>query len=156
MGFNLSTAFVRDGVTTSAHLNANAHLHRRFGRTWVTGLTYLRGQQVLEGFVAPFFTFYDTGLLSFSGRLGRDIGLSGQASYSHSRYSINTLKNVFDTMSASVRLQVPVMWALAAYVEGYYADHDFQQRLGLVQGIPTEFERLGIRTGLTVNVPVFR
>lgn len=156
VGFNTSTAFVRDGNFMRARLNANARLHRRFGQTWIAGLTYVRGQQVLEGFAAPFFTFSDTASLSFGGRLRRDIGLSGRASYSHSRYSLDTFRNVFDTVAASVRLQVPVMWALAAYVEGYYAEHEFQRRLGLLEGIPTSLERLGSRAGLTVSVPVFR
>lgn len=156
VGFNVSTAVLRDRNILRAHLNGNARLHRRFGRTWVAGLSYTRGQQVLEGFAAPFFTFSDTALASFSGRVGRDIALSGRVSYSHSRYSLDTFRNVFDTTAASMRLQVPVMWALAAYVEGYYAQHDFQRRLGLLEGVPSSLERLGTRAGVTVNVPVFR
>lgn len=156
VGFNMSTAVIRNRNVLRAHLNGTARLHRRFGRTWVGGVTYTRGQQVLEGFAEPFFTFSDTASVSFAGRLGRDVGLSGRASYSHNRYSIDAFSNVFDTTAASMRLQVPVMWALAAYVEGYYADHNFRQRLGLLEGIPTSLDRIGTRAGLTVSVPVFR
>jgi len=156
VGFNVSSAVVRDRNITRFAVNGNAHLYRRFGRTWFTGLIYSRGQQVLEGFAEPFFTFYDSLSATISGRLGRDIGLSGSVSYSHNRYSLDALSNVFDTFSGSTRLQVPVMWALAVYAEGYYSQHDFRSRLGLVQGVPTSHDRIGARAGLTVSVPVLR
>jgi hypothetical protein len=156
VGFHVSTAVVDQGAFTRVHLNANARLHRRFFRTWVTGVTYLRGQQVLDGFTAPFFTFSDSVSASVSGLLGRGIGLSGRASYSRNTYTLDTLSNVFNTLDASVHLQVPVMWALAAYVEGYYAEHDFQRRVGLLERVPTSLERFGTRVGLTVSVPVLR
>jgi hypothetical protein len=156
VGFNVSTALIGDGRFLSAHLNGNAHLARRFGRTWITGVTYVRGQQVLEGFAVPFFTFSDTVAATFFGRIVRDIGLSGRVSYSHSRFTLQALRNQGDTFYASSRVQVPVMWALAFYLEGYYSDHDFQRRLGLLEGIPTSIDRLGMRAGLTVSVPVYR
>lgn len=156
VGFNVSTGAVRQQGALSVHLNASAHMLRRFGRSWFTGVNYLRGQQVLEGFTQPFFTFSDTVAGTVSGRLPHALLLSGRASYSHSRFSIDALDNVFDTVSASTRLQIPVMWALAAYVEGYFAQHDFQRRLGLLEGIPSSLERFGTRAGLTVTVPVLR
>ena len=156
VGFNVSTALVDNGTVTSAHLNGTARLHRRFGRTWIAGVTYLRGQQVLEGFAVPFFTFSDTVSGSVAGRLPRDIALSGRIAYAHSRFSISELKNTFDNVSGSARLQVPVMWALATYVETYFSQHDFQRRLGLLEGIPLTFERFGVRAGMTVSVPVYR
>jgi hypothetical protein len=156
VGFNVGTAFVRSGTALSANVTGNAHLNRRFGRTWITGVNYLRGQQVLEGFAAPFFTFSDTIAASASGRLFRELGLSGRASYSHNRFTLGGLTNEFDTVSMSTRLHVPIMWALAAYVEGYYSEHDFQSRLGLVEFIPTSMNRFGTRAGLTVSVPVLR
>jgi hypothetical protein len=156
VGFNVGTALVDTGLLTRWHVNGTARLHRRFGRTWIGGVTYLRGQQVLEGFAVPFFAFSDTVSGTFSGRLVRDLALSGRLSYSHSRYSLDILSNTFDTIYASTRLQVPVMWALSAYVEGYYSEHDFQRRLGLLEGIPASLERVGMRAGLTVSVPVYR
>jgi hypothetical protein len=155
-GFNVSTAVVDGGGFTRAHLNATARLHRRFGRTWVLGLNYARGQQVLDGFTAPFFAFSDAVRGSFTGRVVRDITWSGRLTYSHSHYTLDALESSFDTTSASTRVQVPVMWALALYVEGFYNQHDFQRRLGLLEGIPTSLERTGVRAGLTVNVPVYR
>ena len=156
VGFHMSTAVVDDGRFSRFYLNGNARIHRRFGRTWVAGVTYLRGQEVLEGFTAPFFTFSDAVSASFSGRLGRDISLSGRASFSRSHYTLDELANEFDTITTSVRLQVPVMWALSAYVEGYYAAHDFEGRVGLLERVPTALDRLGTRAGLTVSVPVLR
>jgi hypothetical protein len=156
VGFNVSTAVVDDSAFTRFYVNANARLYRRFGRTWVAGVTYLRGQQVLEGFTAPFFTFSDAVTGSFSGRLVRDITLSGRGTFSHNRYTLDEATNEYDTLAASVRVQIPVMWALAAYVEGYYADHDFEGRVGLLERVPTSLERLGMRAGLTVSVPVLR
>jgi hypothetical protein len=156
VGFHMSTAVVDDGRFRRFHLNGNARIHRRFGRTWVGGVTYLRGQQVLEGFTAPFFTFSDVVSGSISGRLGRDVSLSGRATYSRNHYSLDVATNEFDTISGSVRLQVPVMWALSAYVEGYYLGHDFEGRVGLLERVPTALDRVGMRTGLTVSVPVLR
>ena len=156
VGFNMSTAFLGNESFGRVRLNGNARIHRRFGRTWIAGLAYLRGQQVFEGFSAPFFAFSDAGSFTFSGRLFRDVGLSGRALYAHSRFSLGELDNAFDSMAGSLRLQVPVMWALAAYVEGYYAEHDFQRRLGLLEGVPTSLQRVGTRAGLTVSVPVLR
>ena len=156
VGFNASTAVVQDGGLTRFAVNGSARLYRRFGRTWLGGVSYSRGQQVLEGFAQPFFTFSDAVTGSVSGRIVRDIALSGRLTYSHNTFTVQTFENEFDTVYASARLQVPVMWALAAYVEGYYADHDFQRRLGLLEGIPSQVERIGSRFGLTVSVPVFR
>ena len=156
VGFNVSTALVDQGSFTTVYLNGNARLYRRFGRTGLGGISYFRGQQVLEGFELPFFTFSDAVTGTFSTRLGRDIGVSGRLSYSHNTYTVDTLKNAFDSIYVSGRVQVPVMWALAFYVEGYYADHDFQRRLGLLQGIPSQTERVGARVGLTVQIPVYR
>lgn len=156
VGFNVSTALVDSGAFTRVRLNGAARLHRRFGRTWVVGVNYFRGQQVLEGFAVPFFAFSDTVRGTFTGRVVRDITWSGRLSYSHSRYSIDELRNVFSTTAASTRVQVPVMRVLAFYVEGYYTEHDFQRRLGLLEGIPTSLERIGTRAGLTVSVPVYR
>jgi len=156
VGFNVSSAVIRDLLATRFYVNGNAHLYRRFGRTWFTGLTYNRGQQVLEGFAQPFFTYSDTVAGSISGRVGRDVGLSGGVSYSHNTYSIDAFSNVFNTFAGSARIQVPIMWALAVYAEGYYSQHDFQSRLGLIQGVPASHDRLGLRTGLTVSVPVLR
>ena len=156
VGFNVSTAVLDDGRFTRTYVNGNARIYRRFARTWIGGLTYLRGQQVLEGFAAPFFTFSDTVAGSISGRIVRDITLAGRLAYSHSHFSISELRNTFDTIAMTGRVQVPIMWALAAYVEGYYSEHDFQRRLGLLEGIPASLQRVGARAGLTVSVPVYR
>jgi hypothetical protein len=156
VGFNVSTALVDTGQLTRASLNGNARLYRRFGRTGLGGISYFRGQQVLEGFAVPFFTFSDALAGTFSVRIPRDIALSGRLSYSHNTYTIDVLKNEFNTWYASGRVQVPVMWALAVYAEGYYSDHNFQRRLGLLEGIPSQVERVGVRTGLTVQIPVYR
>lgn len=156
VSFNVSTAVVNDTSLTRFYLNGYARLNRRFGRTWVSGISYLRGQQVLDGFTAPFFSYYDSVSGSFSGLLGRGIGLSGYVAYSHSHYTLDALNNVYDTVDASARLQVPVMWALAAYVEGYYTENDFRSRLGLLDRVPTSLNRVGTRIGLTASVPVLR
>ena len=156
VGFNAGTTLIRTGGVLGAHITGNAHLNRRFGRTWVGRVSYTRGQQVLEGFAAPFYTFSDAAAVTASGNLFREVGLSGRVSYSHNRYTLATFTNVFDTMAASARVQVPIVSALAVYVETYYADHDFQSRLGLLEGVPTSMERVGTRAGLTVSVPVLR
>ncbi|HET7695292.1 MAG TPA: hypothetical protein VFK57_06255 [Vicinamibacterales bacterium] len=156
VGFNVGTALIDDGRFTRAYLTGNGRIYRRFARTWIGGLTYLRAQQVLEGFVAPFFTFSDTIAGSFSGDLGRGVALSGRLAYSHSRFTFDELENTFDTLAATTRLRVPVVSMLSAYVEAYYAEHDFQRRLGLLQGIPASLERFGTRAGVTLSVPVYR
>ena len=156
IGFNLSTALIGSGEVGRVYLNGTARIYRRFGRTGLGGLSYYRGQQVLEGFAAPFFSFSDAVAGTFSTRVHRDIALSGRLSYSHNTYTIEALKNEFNTWYASGRVQVPVMWALAVYVEGYFSDHDFRRRLGLLEGIPSHSERFGIRTGVAVQLPVYR
>jgi hypothetical protein len=156
IGFGASTAFIGEGTLTRTYINGNAHLAHRFGRTWLTRIAYYRGQQVLEGFEEPFFTFADVASVTVGGKVGRDVGLSGRAYYSHNRYTIDTFRNDFDIVSGSARVTVPVMWALDAYAEGFYSRHDFQRRLGLLVGVPTSLDRIGLRAGLTVSVPVLR
>jgi hypothetical protein len=156
VGFHVGTTLIRTRGVLETYLNGTAHLNRRLGRTWIAGVRYWRGQQVLDGFTAPFFTFSDSVTFSAAGRVGRDISVSGHGSYSYNRYTFGAFTNTFDTVAASTRVQVPVMWALAAYVEGYYSEHDFQNRLGLIEGIPGSVNRLGTRAGLTVSVPVLR
>jgi hypothetical protein len=155
-GFSTGTSFPRSGELHAVYLKGSAHVSRRIRRTWVTAVEYRRGQQVLEGFAAPFFTFSDSATFSVSGRLFRALELSSRGSYTHGRYSISALTNAFNTVAATARAQVPIIWALTAYVEEYYTDYEFQRRLGLLQGIPRSLDRLGTRAGLTVTVPVLR
>jgi hypothetical protein len=155
-GFNAGTALIRGGPSLRAYLNGSAHINHRFGRTWVGGLNYLRGQQVLENFSQPFYTFADTGSISVSGKPYRDVGVTGHFSYTRGSYHVGLFENVFDTKAASVRVFVPVMWMLGAYGEAFYSDYDFQRRLGLLEGVPTTNERFGLRVGVRVMVPVLR
>lgn len=155
-GFSTGTSFLRKANGPGAYFNGTAHVTQRIGRTWLTSLSYRRGQQVLAGFTVPFFTFADSTSVYMSGRIFRELGLTARGSYTHGRYTIGEFKNSFDTLAASARLQAPIFHVLGMYLEGYYTDYEFQQRLGLIRGAPASLHRVGTRLGLTVLVPVLR
>ena len=137
-------------------VSGNASLHHQFTRTWSAALAYSRGNAVLHGFAAPFFTFSDSVGLSVLGRLVGPVTLSTFGSYSHGTFSVQSVKNVVDSGSGSVRINVPVIWFLSAYVEGYYAEYRFARRVGLLDDMPQATSRFGTRAGLTFLLPVLR
>ena len=155
-GFQTGTAAAKSGDVLRLYLVGNAHVERWFGRTWVVGVGYLRNQRVMEGFDAPYGILGNSVSVFMSGHLSRDVQLGGSVAYTHGGYDVGTFANTFDTVTASARVQVPIIWFLAATGEVFYSDYDFQRRLGLLEGIPGAVHRLGTRVGVTFNLPVVR
>ena len=110
----------------------------------------------MHGFAVPFFMFSDSVTASVTGRLVGPVVLSAFGSYARGTYSVESLDNEVESGAGSVRLNVPVIWFLSAYVEGYYAEYEFARRVGLLPDMPQGTSRFGTRAGLSFMLPVLR
>jgi hypothetical protein len=155
VGFSTGST-VTSQETVNFHVTGSAFLRHAFTRTWNGVLAYHRGMDVREGFSAPFFFFSDSISGTVRGRIAGPVMMQASTFYTHGRFSVDTLENRSDSVSANVALHVPVTTMISASVQGYYADQTFQRRLGLLTGVPLETNTYGVRVGLSLWVPVVR
>lgn len=156
IAFSIGSGLATQEQSTRVFVTANASVLHRFTRTWSAWLAYNRGNDVLQGFAAPFLTFTDSIAVAVSGRVAGPVSLSASGAYTHGTFSVQSARNVVDSGVGSVRLNVPVIWFLNLYVEGYYAEYRFRQRLGLLPDVPAAVDRFGTRAGLSFWLPVLR
>jgi hypothetical protein len=155
VSFTMSSALIAD-QSTRWRLNGSAFISHLFSRNWMASGYYRRDNDVLYGFAAPFVTFSDSIGGFVAGKVPGPVYISGGVTYSRGSYSVLTVDNVSDSTWAVARVNVPIMWMLSAYSEGYYSHYEFERRVGLLPGVPTASDRVGIRFGVMVFVPVVR
>ena len=156
VSFSTGSGFARQEGSTQFFLVGNASVLHQFTRTWTVAGSYHRGNDVMQGFAQPFFTFTDSVGVSVSGRVKGPVTLSTTGSYSHGTFKVSRVRNVTDSGSAAVRVNVPIIWFLTSYAEAYYARFRFANRVGLLPDIPLSTERLGVRAGVNFILPVVR
>lgn len=142
--------------STQLYLTGSAYLRHAITRTWNTVLAYHRGMDVREGFDAPFLFSSDSVSATLSGRLAGPVTMLARGYYTHGRFTVASLENRSDWMSALLSVNVPVTTMVAATVQGYYSDQSFERRVGLLTGVPLETNTYGVRVGLSLWVPVVR
>jgi len=134
-------------------LTASTALTHQLGRTWTAQGTYRRGMgYYVEGFARPVFT--EAYAASASGFLNRraDVSLSG--AYSTGESALTGAPDQFSTYTADARVRFGLGKMWATYVEYLFYYYKFNSGIQLPTGVPPYLTRNGVRTGLTLWVPV--
>jgi hypothetical protein len=130
---------------------ADLVLTHQMGRTWSVQGAYHRGLGYIEGFQSPVYTAgYAT---TAGGFLNRRTDVSLSAAYSTGE-SLTGSSSPFNTYSGNARLRFALGRMLATYVEYVFYDYQFNHSIQLPPGIPPALTRNGVRTGLTLWIPV--
>jgi len=141
-------------VRRQYRLIGDASLRHQVGRTWALQASYRRGIGNIEGFQAPVFTAAYSA--SASGFLGRRTDLSLSAAYSTGESALTTgTPDQFATYTGDARLRIAMTRMWATYVEYLFYDYNFNRTV-LAAGLPPSLTRNGVRTGVTMWIPVRR
>jgi hypothetical protein len=126
-------------------------LTRQFGRTWQVDGSYHRGVGFIEGITTPvIMTGWTT---QTGGRLSRRTSLMVTSGYSVGEPTIPNASSGFSTVTVNARGNVSVSRDWALYLEYLYYFYDFSS--GIVpDGVPPRMARNGVRTGLTLWLPI--
>ena len=161
VGFSLGptvmqTPFVIDGnPTASSHfrLMGDAFFEHQFGRSWSARAAYHRGISYVAGLAGPVYN--DSASAETTGFLSRRVDLSFSLAYSTGQIASQGASAAGFTMyTADSRLRFALSREFAALIQAIFYDYNFDQRLVIVPGVPSNFTRIGIHGGITVWVPV--
>jgi hypothetical protein len=130
----------------------SASLVHQIGRTWSGQAQYRREVGYLEGFAQPVFS--DSANVAVRGLLTRRADLSLNANYITGTSAIRQGAPRFESYSASARLRRALHRSLAVYVEYLYYHYNFHEVVDRPLGLPQEFNRNGVRVGLSLWIPV--
>lgn len=139
-------------VRRQYRLVSDMSLVHQAGRTWNLRGTYHRGMGYIQGFQGPVFTAaYAT---SAEGMLNRRTDLSLSAAYSTGDSALTGAASPFTTYTGDARLRFAVNRTFAAYVDYVFYYYDIGPGTQLPLGVPPGLTRNGVRTGLTMWIPV--
>ena len=131
-----------------------AYVNTAIGRTWKAGVNYGRGLMFVQGFQEPWF--YDSVWATLGGYLGRRVNVSFQGGWTNggSYYALEGAG--IDAWTALANLHVALTRTVAVFGQYFYYHYDVagQQLLPFVAA--RDFERHGVRAGLTVWLPLLR
>ena len=124
-----------------------------FTRTWSWSVEYERGYHYLSGFGEPFFT--DNARTTLSGFFLRSVDLALAAGYSNG--SVRYLeRGGYASVSGTARVRVAVNRRLAFTGQYLYYSYEFGPGVVLPPGFGRNFDRMGVRLGVEVWLPMFR
>ena len=86
----------------------------------------------------------------------RRVDLSFSAAYSTGESALTGSPSQFTTYSGDARLRYAVTHMWAAYVEYVYLYYEFNKQLQLPAFLPSGLTRNGLRTGITLRIPVMK
>jgi hypothetical protein len=132
----------------------DAALNHEIGRTWSATANYHRGVGFVAGLNSAVFS--DSWGGSIGGLLNEWLDFRAMGSYSTGEFAITGAANTYDTYQASARLRAALQQSLALYVEYVAYRYEFDSRANLPAGIPGRLVRQGVRTGLTLWLPLIR
>jgi hypothetical protein len=134
-------------------LTANMALIHQIGRTWTAQASYRRGMgYYVEGFAKPVFS--EAYAASTSGFLNRRTDVSLTAAYSTGESALTGAPDQFATYTGDARVRFGLGKIWATYVEYLFYYYKFNSGIQLPAGVPPYLTRNGVRTGLTLWVPV--
>jgi hypothetical protein len=133
-------------------LVGNATLSHQMGRSWSVEGTYRRGLGYIEGLRIPVVT--GTYSATAGGFLNRRMDLSLSAGYTTGESALTGTASPFVTYSADARLRFALSSMWSAYVEYIFNDYRFSSGIQLPPGIGPGATRHGVRTGLSLRIPM--
>jgi hypothetical protein len=133
---------------------ADAGLLREIGRTWAAQVNYHRGLGAGIGLNAP--VFEDSLFAGVQGSLTHRLDLSVNAGYSRGQLGLYTITNPFNTYTGSARLRFAFSQIFAVYAEYVAYQYEFTNRTYLPPGVSPDLRRNGVRSGVTMWLPIYR
>jgi hypothetical protein len=124
------------------------------GRTWAARATYHRGVGMVAGLNSAVFS--DGFGAALEGLLTRRLDFAAMTSFSTGEFTQTVAANNYNTYQASVRLRAALQQSTAVFVEYVAYRYEFDSRLGLPLGVPGSLVRQGVRTGLSLWLPLIR
>jgi hypothetical protein len=130
----------------------SASLVHHMKRTWTGIVEYRRRLQYIDGFDRPLFG--DGVTTGVNGLITRRMELIARASYNTGTVGISARAPRFESYSGSVRVRQALSRKLAGYVEGLFYHYSFDEDAPRPPGLPRTFNRVGLRCGLSLWVPL--
>jgi hypothetical protein len=131
---------------------ADVAVNHQVGRTWNLRGTYRRGMGYFEGLQTPSFT--GAYAATAGGFLNRRADLFLTAAYSTGESTLIQVEPQFTTYTGDARLRIALSTHWAAYVEYLYYYYQMGEGIKLPTGVPSGLTRNGVRTGLTLWIPM--
>jgi hypothetical protein len=134
----------------------DANLNHQLTRSWTARLSYNRGVGYVASFSEPFFT--DGLTASVGGFMGRRLSMNLTGAYVNGDLGVSAGGgNGVKTYSANFTAQYAFSQILAADFSAYSYKYDFEDpSVALPGGLPGQFERTGVRAGLSLWLPLLR
>jgi len=132
---------------------ADTAVSHQLGRTWKVQGSYHRGMgYFVEGFERPVFSAaYGAAV---TGYVSRRVDVSLSAAYSSGDSGLNAVQTQFTTYTGDARVRFGLNRILAFNVEYLFYYYKFDNGIPLPPDVPPYLTRNGVRTGLTMFVPV--
>ena len=157
MTFGTGLAGVTYVTGTHYHLIGNVQLMRELGRSWGTGLGYVRNVSFMETFAAP--VIYDALTGELGGLISRRLRLSASVSGARGQAGQTggaTPSNRFKTAHETVALSYALSGNMAASLDYSHFNYLYDGGILLQPGIPRDMNRQSVRGTLTMSTSIFR
>jgi hypothetical protein len=152
--FSVGPSMLQQNNSRQFRLVGDLALNHEIGRTWVARANYHRGVGMVAGLNSAVFS---NGVgAAVEGLLSQRLDFSAMGSFSTGEFAITGAANNYSTYQASVRLRAALQQATAVFIEYVAYRYQFDSRVDLPLGIPGRLFRQGLRTGLTLWLPLIR
>lgn len=160
-GFATGTSIVKGtaaygGDEGKYYFNAqvSAYLNTALGRTWNANVNYQRGLMFVQGFQEPWYS--DSIGARFGGYLGRRVNVSAQAGWTRGTGYYSAQEGNIDAWTATANLQLAVTRTVALFTQYFYYHYDTRGQQMIPFFAATDFDRRGVRAGLSLWLPLLR
>src|SRR5262249_18341707 len=150
--FSVGPSMIEQNNSRQYRVVGDAAISHEMGRTWAARATYHRGVGMVAGLNSAVFS--DGFGAALEGLLTRRLDFTAMGSYSTGEFALTGAQNNFDTYQASARLRAALQQSTAVFVEYVAYRYQFDSRFALPSGLPGRLVRQGVRTGLTLWLPV--
>lgn len=132
----------------------DAGLTHEIGRTWQLAGVYHRGAGLVEGLAQPVFS--DAVHARLGGFANRRTEVTLESGYTEGEVGVTGYRNPFTSLNASARVQWALTSKLALFTDYLYYRYKFDGSYALPSGLSPNFNRQGVRVGLTTLLPLIK
>lgn len=150
-GTAFTTTFRNEDLRVNFNLTGNARFTHYFNDRWQFQSGYDRRVGFQDGITNPWI--YDTAYASIGGYVNRRVSVSAATAYATGSQIDGP--GTYDTWTNAARVQVALARSTAAFVQYYRYRYIYEDTV-LPVGLPSDFDRQGVRFGLTFWVPLLR
>lgn len=146
------SSIIQDRATRERQWRANgtASLRHELGRTWLAQLAYYRDTAYLPAYADPVMS--DAVTVGLTGNLSEKASLNVLTNYSMGKVGLaEGGNNGYRVASASTSFRYAFLRQLAAYVEYFLFDSDFDSAVMLTDTRVSDAQRHGVRFGMSIG-----